>query len=80
MANLSYERNDDNCEPTVPQPPFELVGDEPGSTWEPKPYRNYNAEYVAIDDDGNVRTPQPYVARDDNGLPRVVEPYVKTDT
>lgn len=80
MSNLNYQRSDENCDPAVPQPPFELVSDEPGSTWEPKPYRNYNAEYVATDDDGNPRTPQPYVARDEDGNARVVGTYVKTDT
>ena len=64
----------------APQPAFELVSDEPGSTWETKPYRNYNGDYVARDEDGNARTVQPYVARDEDGNPRTVQPYVKTDS
>ena len=79
-TNLLYKRYDENNVEAVPQPSFELVSDEPGSTWEAKPYRNYNADYIARDDAGNPRTPQPYVARDEDGNPRVVGTYVKTDT
>ena len=78
MSNLSYERNDDNCDPTVPQPPFELVSDEPGSTWEPKPYRNYNAEYQARNNDNTARTPGTYQRIDDDGNPVTPASYVRT--
>ena len=78
MSNLNYERNDENCDPTVPQPAFVLVSNEPGSTWEPKPYRNYNGDYVARNDDNTIRTPGTYQRIDDDGNPVTPASYVKT--
>ena len=37
-----YERNDINCNPTVPQPSYTEATDSYGNT-----YRNYNADYVS---------------------------------
>ena len=79
MSNLAYQRNDEDCVPAVPQPASTPGTVDPGSTWETKPYLNFNGDYIATDDDGNPRTPQPYVARDEDGNPRVVGTYVKTD-
>jgi len=76
-----YEQTDENGDPVVPQPPFnEEQSPLPGSGWIVQIYRDYNAEYVRYDEDGNVApAPQPYQKRDEDGNPIVAQPYQRHD-
>ena len=79
MSNLNYERNDENADPVVPQPPFEEITADPTTGMITSPYRNYNQEYRAIGDDDLDRTPGTYQRIDDDDTAVTPAQYQRYD-
>ena len=87
MSNQNYKRYDDTPGvESTPQPSTTPGTVDPGSTWETKPYENFNGDYKRYDED-NVELPvQPapngddYVRYSDTpGVPAPLpQPYVRT--
>ena len=78
MANQNYVRSDDDGNPTVPQPASTPGTVDPGSTWETKPYLNFNGDYKRINDDGIEVVPEPYKRINDDGIEVIPASYVRT--
>ena len=77
MSNINYERNDDNCDPVVPQPASTPGTPDPGSGWVTQTYVNFNGDYVARDKDNNPRTPESYRRSGEFGQELPVGVYIR---
>lgn len=77
MSNQAYQRNDEDCNPSVPQPastPGEVL---PNANT--PPFLNFDGDYVPRDEDNNVRTPGTYQARNDDNTTRTPGTYQRID-
>ena len=81
MSNLSYQRYDDQDPPQpVANPGSTLITADPTTGLETADYRNFNADYVARDEGGSVRVPEPYQRHDeDNNDVTVIQQYQRYD-
>ncbi len=78
-SNENYIKSDDDGNPVVPQPGSTQDVSDPGLGWQTTPYKNFNADYVARDADGNPRPVLPYVKRGEDGQIIPKGTYVRMD-
>ena len=86
MSNQNYKRYDDTPIESTPQPSTTPGTVDPGSTWETKPYLNFNGDYKRYGEDNVELVDQPapnggdYVRYSDTpGVPAPApQPYVRT--
>ena len=78
-SNENYVRSDLDNQPASPQPGSTQDTSDPGLGWQTTPYKNFSADYVARDVEGNPRTPLPYIPHGENGQIIPVGVYVRMD-
>ena len=77
---MSYQRNDEHCDPVSPQPGKTTVNQFAGHEgWSTETYENFNADYQARNTDNTARTPGTYQARNTNNTARTPAAYQRHD-
>jgi hypothetical protein len=77
---MSYIRHDENNVETIPQPNSNTISAFAGNEgWSEIEYQDWNADYVARNDDNTERAPGSYQRYDDAGNPITSDSYQRHD-
>lgn len=77
---MSYIRHDENNQQVNPQPNSNTISVFDGNEgWTEIEYKDWNADYIARNDDNTARIPGTYQRYDDNGNPVIPDSYQRHD-